>query len=127
MRQPARFAVGEERILRRAQQAVDGSWHPPETRIRVLEASAVDLRRWLGRQPHDAELRRDLEITLNKIGDCRLEAREPALSVAAHREALASKNLEPAPLASLEDALPAFLSAQTYDKELVLPWYGRGW
>ena len=47
--------------------------------------------------------------------------------IPAHREALASKNLEPAPLASLEDALPAFLSAQTYDKELVLPWYGRGW
>ena len=43
-----------------------------------------------------------------------------------HREMLAGK-IESAPLQSLADTLPTFLAELSYDKKLLLPWYGRGW
>jgi tRNA threonylcarbamoyl adenosine modification protein YeaZ len=47
--------------------------------------------------------------------------------IADHRVALVGKNLLPADLKSLEGVLPAFLASLAYKKELILPWYGRGW
>ena len=36
-------------------------------------------------------------------------------------------DLQSASLQPLPDILPAFLAAQKYGKELLVPWYGRGW
>lgn len=44
-----------------------------------------------------------------------------------HREALASLNMQPASSMPLADVLPAFLASQKYGKDLLQPWYGRGW
>jgi tRNA threonylcarbamoyl adenosine modification protein YeaZ len=45
----------------------------------------------------------------------------------AHREALKDVRLVDAPLRPLEEVLPAFLSGLTYEKQILEPWYGRGW
>lgn len=44
-----------------------------------------------------------------------------------HREALASLNMQPVSPMPLADVLPAFLASQKYGKDLLQPWYGRGW
>ncbi len=44
-----------------------------------------------------------------------------------HREALAALNMQSAVLKPLAEVLPAFLASQKYGKDLLQPWYGRGW
>lgn len=44
-----------------------------------------------------------------------------------HREALAALNMQPATLRPLAEVLPGFLATQKYGKDLLQPWYGRGW
>ncbi len=34
---------------------------------------------------------------------------------------------QPAALLPIQDALPSFLAAQTYEHKILQPWYGRGW
>lgn len=44
-----------------------------------------------------------------------------------HQDMLVSLHLKPASLLPITEMLPSFLSSQTYDKQLLQPWYGRGW
>ncbi|MBM3228008.1 tRNA (adenosine(37)-N6)-threonylcarbamoyltransferase complex dimerization subunit type 1 TsaB [Candidatus Peribacteria bacterium] len=45
-----------------------------------------------------------------------------------HRAAITSAaKVDELPLQSLEDILPAFLAHQKYQKQILKPWYGRGW
>jgi len=44
-----------------------------------------------------------------------------------HRAQAEAKGAHPIELLSIKDVLPALLLKQTFQKELVLPWYGRGW
>ncbi len=45
----------------------------------------------------------------------------------AHREALKDAHLVDAPLRPLEEVLPGFLKGLAYEKQILEPWYGRGW
>lgn len=62
-----------------------------------------------GRQPHPLPLRWCGEL------------------IPEHQAALSSLHLEPASLSSVADTLPSFLASQKYGKDLLQPWYGRGW
>ncbi len=44
-----------------------------------------------------------------------------------HRDTLASRDLQPAILTPVATILPSFLQSQKYSKDLLQPWYGRGW
>ncbi len=44
-----------------------------------------------------------------------------------HQSAIAALHLHAAPLLPVSAVLPAFLASQTYSKDLLHPWYGRGW
>jgi hypothetical protein len=43
------------------------------------------------------------------------------------QEVVAKIGLTQAPLRPLAEILPALLLAQEYKKQILLPWYGRGW
>ena len=47
--------------------------------------------------------------------------------IPAHRDAIDKIGLQEMPLIPIEKILPAFLKNQTYSRDLLLPWYGRGW
>ncbi len=44
-----------------------------------------------------------------------------------HQKVIDEKGLSPANLKEIGDVLPNFLKTLSYKKELLLPWYGRGW
>jgi len=47
--------------------------------------------------------------------------------IPAHEQALREKHVKRLHLSSIEDALPGLLGGLEYKKELLKPWYGRGW
>lgn len=44
-----------------------------------------------------------------------------------HRKIIDESGAKEVPLRSLEKILPEFLKQQTYKKQILTPWYGRGW